>query len=151
MSDTYPTGPHVVVTSPAYPNGMSDHFHSTDGSRRHTYRQSLADTIGYDRPLRVTNMGRYSVRAGRLAETLHYDIASCAVRRWPNWAIVNVSDFVAAGKIYPLADRWQTLLEHDQYRIDVVAHVVTPRLRHGANADLRTETEAVIVAHRELT
>lgn len=145
-SDSYPPGRFVVVTSPAYPNGMSDHFAAGDSSRRHTYRQALADMVGHDRPLNRMNMGRYSVRAGRTAERVYWDLAACSVRRWPDWAVVNVSDFVAGGATYPLVDRWTELLERAGYEIVGRVDVATPRQRHGANSHLRAPSEAVIVA-----
>src|SRR5690606_14377285 len=62
MAQTYPAHEHAVVTSPAYPNGMTDHFRARDASRRHTYRQALATVLGHDRPLHPNNMGRWGNR-----------------------------------------------------------------------------------------
>jgi hypothetical protein len=146
--DTYPPGPFCVVTSPAYPNGMADHFAARDGSRRHTYRQALAAIRGHDRELSSSNMGRYSIRRGRRAETEHFAIAGIAMHRWPPDVIVNVSDFIAAGERYPLVDRWRRLLGRHGYTVTDVVEVPTPRQRHGAHAELRVEAEAVITAHR---
>lgn len=142
---TYPSD-CVIVTSPAYPNGMCDHFEARDSSRRHTYRQALAATIGYDRPLAVTNMGRYGVRSGRRAEAAYWEIAAQAVSCWEGRPVaLNVSDFLVARRVYPCVRRWSELLEeHGLTFVDDVP-VETRRQRHGANGDLRVDREHVLL------
>jgi hypothetical protein len=149
-SDTYPARPHVVVTSPVYPNGMTDHFHAQDGSRRHTYRQALAKTRGYDKPLHTNNMGRYGNRHRRspASEDQHFAIAEQCVEHWPEWVLVNVKDVVTPSYTVSVVARWQTLLEAHGYEVRELVQVSTPGQRHGANRDHRADGEAVIVARQ---
>jgi hypothetical protein len=142
-ADTYPAGDYCITTSPGYPNGMADHFNARDGSRRHTYRQALGH------PLHENNMGRYTVRRGRRAEANYWRIADQSVDHWPARAIVNVSDFLSSGNVYPLVDRWVALLASHGYRVIDMVQVATPRQRDGANGQLRVDAEAVIVAGKE--
>jgi hypothetical protein len=145
---TYPRGyRYCVVTSPPYPNGMSDHFKASN-LNRHTYRQALAQILGHDRPLHPNNMGRYGIRYGEQQLRRHYEIARRCVQHWPDHVIVNVSDFIVAGEVHPVVDRWHELLEDRGYRIVETIPVETPRQRHGANGQARVDHEAVLVATR---
>jgi hypothetical protein len=147
---TYPADAHVVVTSPVYPNGMTDHFHARDGSRRHTYRQALAAIQGYDRPLDPNNMGAHGNRHRRSArsEATHFDIARRCVTHWPEHAVVNVKDVVATAYTVPVVETWRTMLLAQRYRITAELSVPTPGQRHGANGHLRADAEAVLIAER---
>jgi hypothetical protein len=127
---------------------MSDHFKAGDTSKRHTYRQALAEILGYDRPLHANNMGRYGIRRGQRSLATHYSIAERCVVHWPAHVIVNVSDFYAVGVVVPVVDRWRELLEVHDYQIVETIDVITPRQRNGANADARVDNEAVLVALR---
>lgn len=149
MPLTYPARPFATVTSPAYPNGWTDHFHAQDGSRRHTYRQALAAITGEDRPLHPNNMGRHGVRSGRRAEARHFAIAERCVAHWSDHVIVNVSDFITDGQRWPLVQRWHRLLDDAGYRVTESVPVKTPRQRNGANASARVEDEMVIIARRD--
>jgi hypothetical protein len=148
--DTYPTGPHVVVTSPVYPNGMTDHFHAQDDSRRHTYRQALAKTRGYDKPLHPNNMGQYGNRHRRspASEDQHFAIAERCVAHWPEWVLVNVKDVATTTYTVDVVARWQALLEAHGYEVRELVEVSTPGQRHGANRGHRADSEAVIVARQ---
>lgn len=150
MPLTYPSGPYVIVTSPAYPNGMADHFKASDNSRRHTYRQALATTIGQDRPLHPNNMGRYGNRHRRSqhVEDTHFDLAARCVRWWPTHAVVNVKDVEADTYRVAVVDRWHELLRDAGYQIDQVIQVPVNGQRHGANRSARADHEAVIVGRR---
>jgi hypothetical protein len=150
-ASTYPAaGAYVVVTSPAYPNGMADHFHARDGSRRHTYRQALAAILGYDRPLDPNNMGRYGNRHRRSvrSEATHFDIARRCVTHWPGYAVVNVKDVRATSYEVPVVEHWAALLCAEGFRIADCIEVPTPGQRHGANGELRADGEAVLSAER---
>lgn len=138
-----------VVTSPVYPNGMTDHFQPRDSSVRKTYRIALAKMLGFDRPLHVNNMGRYGPRGGKKAANRYWDIAARAVAHWPNRALVNMSDCIHDGNVYPAVTTWRTLLETAGYNTYTV-RVSTLRMRFGENRDLRPDAEAIIVAERAL-
>lgn len=149
QSDSYPAWEHVVVTSPAYPNGWTDHFHARDASRRHTYRQALAVLLGHDRPLHPNNMGRYGFRQGKRAEAKHYRIAAAAVRWWPPHVAVNVSDFIHHhDQVHAVVGPWVNLLGAAGYHVADPVPVATPRQRHGANGRVRVEHEHILIASR---
>jgi hypothetical protein len=141
---------YLVVTSPVYPNGMTDHFHAKDSSRRHTYRQRLAEILGHDRPLHPNNMGRYGnqFRRGLTNEATHFKIARHCIQHWPNQAIVNVKDVIAKDYTVLVIDRWRNLMYDAGYGAVCELNVNVPSQRHGANAELRAETERVIVFRR---
>lgn len=147
---TYPQGQYVVCTSPVYPNGMTDHFHARDGSRRHTYRQRLAAIVGHDRPLHEDNMGRWGNRHRRSAasEARHWQLAWECVQHWPTWVLVNVKDVVAATYRVAVVAHWKGLLVQAGYHIAEELRVPTPGQRHGANGHLRDDHEAIILARR---
>jgi hypothetical protein len=146
---SYPTRTCCIVTSPTYPNGMADHFRARDGSRRHTYRQALATTTGSDRELHPHNSGRYTVRHGAQAEARYWQLMHRAVAHWPARVVVDLSDFITAGRTYPLVDKWIALLVDYGYEIADPIEVETPRQRHGANGEARAETEAILIGIKQ--
>jgi hypothetical protein len=145
---TYPTREHVAVTSPVYPNGMADHFKANDTSKRHTYRQALAENLGYDRPLHPNNMGRYAgrFRRGLASEAKHFAIAESCIPHWPTRVIVNVKDVVTTKGTIPVVEMWRELLAAHGYVAIQQIDVATPGQRNGANGQVRADTEAVLVA-----
>lgn len=146
---TYPATPFVIVTSPVYPSGMADHFRAQDGSKRHTYRQALAEIRGHDTELHPNNMGRWGVRRGRKAVERHFDLARRCIHHWSDDVIVNVSDFIYRHHVWALVDRWHDLLTEFDYQLVDEIEVETPRQRNGANGDLRVDHETILVAHRK--
>lgn len=146
-AESYPFWRHCVVTSPVYPNGMADHFHAQDTSKRHTYRQALAETIGHDRELHGHNMGRYGPRGGKEAARAHWALASMAVLHWPDHVLVNVKDFIIAGTTYQVVNRWRLLLQGAGYAITTI-NVPVRGQGFGANRDARVDYETILVGER---
>lgn len=136
---------HCVVTSPVYPNGMTDHFKPKDNSRRITYRQVLASILGHDRPLDLGNMGRYGPRQGKKSASTYWQLAAECIEHWPTQVVVNVSDCIHNKEVYPVVEHWAKLLVDRGYHISI-RRVETPRMRYGANGNSRVDTEAVITA-----
>jgi hypothetical protein len=149
-AETYPSGEFVVCTSPAYPNGMTDHFNAKDSSRRHTYRQALARILGHDQPLHEDNMGRWgnAYRRSKRSEARHFEIAKRCVEHWPDAAVVNVKDVVASNYTVHVIERWVDLLREAGYHRFGMIEVATPGQRHGQNSEYRADTETIIVARR---
>lgn len=149
---TYPDwdGDYVVVTSPVYPNGMTDHHHAKDDSTRHTYRSRLAKIIGEDRELDPHNMGRYGNRVRRSAasERTYYWLAEAAVQHWPANVIVNVKDCISGEYLVTVVTRWRQLLERFGYVIVDDIQVPVSGNRHGENHERRVDHEHVLVCHR---
>lgn len=153
---TYPDVPFVIFTSPAYPNGMSDSWKMSDGSRRYTYRAAIGEIEGEDRQLHDNNQGRYGYRGSprhskSAKRAAYWRIARDAVRCWKSARLVllNVSDFKHSnGHIEPLVQDWRDLLTEFDWTRQTVVPVATKRMRNGANADQRVDIECVIVAER---
>ncbi len=153
------TGGWVVITSPAYPNGMSDHHAARDDSKRYTYRKAVADIEGADRPLHEDNMGRYGYRGTRREgrsekRKAYWDIAERSVRNWGSAAMVllNVSDFVysrdGVEHVEPVVADWQALMRRHGWDYQTVVPVGTRRMGNGENRDKRVDAEYVIVCRR---
>jgi len=139
---SYPTRPFVVITSPTYPNGVSDHFDRQDGTRGLTYRQGLGHELNGD------NSGRYSIRGGNKALGLYWTIVTSAVQCWAERnapALVNVKDFPHNGEIYPLADLWQELMERNGYNVAHRLVAQTKSWRYGSNREARQPYEEILV------
>lgn len=151
---TYPLDPHVIVTSPPYPNGVADHFAATDSSRRHTYRSAIATIEGRDRPLDERNLARYGFRGrgeSSRARATYWRLAREVVECWwTDRAIVNVKDFRVGATVEPVVDGWADVLVDAGFVIVERVVVPTPGQRFGANGDVRVDHEVVLDAHRPL-
>lgn len=159
MISTYPASPYMIMTSVAYPNGVSDHHRSSDASTRHTYRASIANLEGQDRPLDVGNMGRYGYRgrgAKSKARKAYWDIARESVQCWMDtqceFVALNVKDFVYSKKgqmhVEPVVTDWTNLLLEVGFKVSELIKVPTPGLRDGANHKTRIDHEVIILASR---
>ena len=150
--DTYPDSPFTIVTSPVYPNGMTDHQRWSPDSRWRwqTYRHGLARITGRDRPLDPENMGRYgnAHRRSQAVEDTHFDIARRCVRYWGDHALVNVKDVQARAYSVSVTERWADLLHDAGYRVEEILQVPCPGNRNGRNRDLRADHESVLIAHK---
>lgn len=147
LEASYPIGRrYCICTSVVFPNGMTDHFHARDGSRRKTYRQARASITGEDAPLHLDNMGRHGPRQGKLGEERHWAIARDAILWWPARVLVNIKDCILDKEVYPAVEKWLDLLVARGYQ-STVHEVATPGMRFGANRDSRLDHEVVIEAY----
>lgn len=149
---TYPDAQTwIVVTSPVYPNGMTDHFKAKDASKRHTYRQGLAEITGEDRPLHPNNMGRYgnAHRRSRRSQDTHFEIARRCIEWWPDVAVINVKDVSATNYFVPVGRMWADLMVERGWRLASEQHIHCPGQRYGANGDQRADCEYVLVFNRD--
>jgi hypothetical protein len=152
----YPREQYTVMTSPAYPNGMSDDFHARDSSTRRTYRAALAKILGHDRQLHANNQGRWGYRGTPLhspARAQYWRIADQVATQWQltpcSDVFLNVSDFVV-GKVdvEPVVAPWARTLEAHGFAIIRAYPVLSRRWRNGANRDSRVANEVVLHATR---
>lgn len=154
--DCYPAPPFVIITSPAYPNGMSDSWVMSDGSKRYTYQRAKNDLVGKHVELHPNNQGRYGYRGtrrgGRSARRDKYwSIAREAAANWwqADVVLLNVSDFKHSnGQIEPLVTDWRCLLKEHGWTNLIEHPVATQRMRNGENADQRVDHEVIVVAKR---
>jgi hypothetical protein len=137
-----------IVTSPVYPNGMADHFKPRDASRRFTYRAAAIELSGDpDYALHEANMGRYSVRAGAKAERTYWELAAAVIDQWhqAERAIVNVKDFTTGERYVDVTGGWRLAMACKGWHLVRRHDVPCPGMRHGANGNVRVDTEAVLV------
>lgn len=126
-----------IVTSPAYGNRLADHHEAKDASKRITYRHKLG------RALTDGNSGM--MHWGKDYRTLHRRVwAECRrVTVDEGFFILNISDHVRAGEVVPVADWHEETLYALRYELIHRVRVETPRMRYGANHDVRVEHELV--------
>lgn len=128
----------AVCTSPTYGNRLADHHDAKDASRRNTYTHALG------RKLHPDNSG--SLHWGPKYQTFHRR-AWIQVRRVlkPGGIfILNISDHVKNGAIVPVTDWHISTLTTMGFETIEAVRIDTPRLRFGANRDLRAEYESVL-------
>jgi hypothetical protein len=131
----------AIVTSPTYGNRMADTY--SDRSRRITYSARLG------RPLAQENTG--AMQWGFAYRDKHTQIwAECyRILRPGGLFILNVSDHIRGGKIVAVS-RWHRLcLGSFGLELRNTYFVHTPRMRFGANSDLRTNHEYIYVFQKE--
>lgn len=149
----YPDERHIIFTSPTYPNGMADAHQINDTSRRYTYTAALGHLPN------VNSQARYGYRSTRRngksrKRQKYWEIANNTVKNWGNaeMIIVNVSDFYAtrggATELEPVVADWSDLLAKHGYPMQALIPVKTPRMKNGANRDVRVGHEVLIVTER---
>lgn len=128
----------VVLTSPAYGNRMADRYAGDPkGSRRATYRIALGRAL--------SEGSGAALQWGDAYRDLHRRawVEARRVLRPGGRLILNISDHYRAGRRMFVAD-WHvaTLLELG-FTLAEARTVRTPRMRHGANHELRVDGELV--------
>lgn len=132
-----------IVTSMVYGNRMSDHHNAQDMSTRRSYTHYLG------RPLTEGNSGvmyfwqpeykEFHLRAWKL----------CAkVTKKGGLGFFNTSDFIRDKEIVKAVKWHAKALGKTGWKVEDIVDVGTPRFRDGANAELRVDAEAIIVARR---
>lgn len=142
-------GVDAIVTSPAYGNRLADSYDGRDGTRRYTYRISL------DRPLSDDSGAAMHWREGRGGDAyreLHTAVwaEATAVLRPRGIFVLNVSNHIKGGEVQRVAEWHLATLLGMGYHLVRIDPVDTPGMRHGANGELRTEGELLIVLRRGL-
>lgn len=130
----------AICTSPTYGNRMADHHEAKDASERNTYTHKLG------RQLHPANTG--AMQWGPEYRTAHLNAwKECARVLDPcGLFVVNVSDHYRKGSRIEVTG-WHAyvLVEIVQLKLVDILPVVTRRQRNGANADLRTDAELILV------
>lgn len=129
----------AICTSPTYGNRMADHHNARDGSRRNTYRHTLG------RPLSPGNTGMMQWGKEYRQKHVFIWIECKRVLRPDGLMIVNVSDHIRKGQVVRVVD-WhvKAITSIGLLLIDKIP-VETPRLRFGANSDVRVSAEWILV------
>lgn len=127
----------AVVTSPTYGNRLADSHNARDGSIRRSYTHDLGRELSDD------NSG--SMQWGDEYREFHRKAWTEASRvlRPGGRLVLNISDHIRRGKRQHVSS-WhaETIIVLGFALVDAT-RVETPRLREGANADLRVPAELV--------
>lgn len=127
-----------ICTSPTYGNRMADHHEAKDGSHRVSYRHTLG------RKLHVSNSGQ--MHWGPQYRKFHEAAWEECLRvlRPGGLFLLNVSNHIRGGELMQVS-AWhvRTLKRLGRMKRDRVLRVRTPRMRFGANSELRTTHEFI--------
>lgn len=132
----------AVATSPCYGNRMADLYDGRDGSRRYTYRIALGR-------LPSANSAA-ALQWGEAYRELHRDAWEEAWRvlRPGGVILVNVADHIRRGQRQPVtAFHWEAL-QRTGFTPLRIHRIPTPGMRHGANRELRTDGEMLLVLRK---
>lgn len=125
-----------VITSPCYGNRMADHHEAKDTSKRNTYRHALG---------RMPTTGSAAIMQwGPEYRVFHREAIEEMIRVSQIFMMISMSDHIRKNVVQPVVAWWvDTLAEYGCTGRTV--KVATPRLRHGANHDVRVAGEALIM------
>lgn len=129
----------AVATSPVYGNRMSDHHNAKDDSYRRTYRHE----IGHE--LHPNNAGR--MQWGDEYRELHKLawVQSYRVLRKGGRLVLNMKDHIRAGEKQEVTAWHIDVLMRLGFTMTAMIPVHAKGMRFGANRDLRTLHEYVII------
>jgi hypothetical protein len=132
----------AICTSPTYGNRMADHHEAQDGSRRYSYTHCLGHA------LHEGNTGQ--MQWGEAYRTKHVEIVrECRrVLKDIGVLVVNVSNHVRHGEIVDVVGWWRTIVPMLGFEFITEYEVPTKRMRNGANAEKRVDSESVLVFER---
>ncbi len=132
----------AICTSPCYGNRLADHHVARDGSRRHTYRHALG------RALSDGNAGM--LQWGPKYRAFHEDAWEEAVRVLAPGGlfVLNISDHIRGGRHVDVAAWHLSRLLKLGLSPCAIRPVVTRRMRHGANRQVRVPAELVIALEK---
>jgi hypothetical protein len=132
----------TIATSPCYGNRMADHHNAADASKRITYRHTLG------RPLHTNSAG--SLQWGEKYRNFHVEAwYEChRVLKPGGLFLLNVSDHIRNGMIVNVS-AWHNDVLAQMGFMPINSHLIrTPRMRRGANYDLRVEHEFLFVVKK---
>lgn len=129
----------AVATSPVFGNRMSDSHVARDASRRYTYTHQLG------RKLHPNNSGQ--IQWGRTYRAFHHWAWGEVIRTLKPGGLflLNTSDHIRKGERQPVTDFHESLLADRGLTLLERIPVVTKRMRHGENHELRVDSESVSV------
>lgn len=139
-----------AVTSPAYPNGVSDNFRSTETSVRHTYIHRLRMHLGDDYELQGGNSAGMSPRRSPAALKAFYAIHEAVWRevhrvlRPGAVFVVNTKDPVKV----PFRADTEAQLVAAGFDVVEVRQVPVRGLNHGRNAEKKYSFEDLTIVRK---
>lgn len=131
--------PDFIVTSCTYGNRFADKHNARDGSRRRSYTHDLG------RQLTANNSG--GMQWGKVYRRFHTKAWLKCYRMLEKGGVLvlNVSDHVRQKKIMRVAEWHKETLLSVGFKLVEEHKVDTPRMRDGANSELRVDGEWIYV------
>lgn len=140
----------AAVTSPTYGNRFADKHRAKDGSVRRSYTHDLRASLGDEEyTLHPANTGGmkwgkdYWLTHGRAWDEVW------RVLRDGGLFVVNVSDFIKNKQVVRVVDWHRAAIARRGFTLVDDVAVDTPRMRYGANGDLRAAEERVLVWEKD--
>jgi tRNA G10 N-methylase Trm11 len=129
----------AIITSPSYGNRLADHQEAKDPSYRITYTHRLG------RQLHPENTGK--MQWGITYRFKHREIYHECKRILKDGGllVINISNHIRNWKEIDVVGWTRDALIHEGFTLIEERHVETPRMRYGANANLRVATEAILI------
>jgi hypothetical protein len=129
----------AMFTSPAYGNRMADKYDGRDGSRRHTYRIDLGHDLEPDNGAAMAWGPQY--RAFHSAAWW----AANLVLKPGALVVLNLANHIRKGVQMPVVEFHLKCFLDMGYLLNDVYEVNTPRMREGANANLRCPEKIIVM------
>lgn len=130
---------NVIITSPTYGNRMADNFKASNPQGRITYTHYLGRTL--------TDGNTGKMHFGKKYQDKHVACFKNLLHLLPKSGkvIINISDFIKQGQIIQVVDWYVEMMESLGMELidDIPVH--TPRMRYGANNNVRVEEEHILI------
>jgi DNA modification methylase len=130
----------AVITSPPYGNRMSDQYKGdVKNSKRYTYRISLGRDLSENNSAKFNWGSKYKIIQEQVWNQC-YSILDDG-----GFMFLNISNHIRAGKEERVVEWHISKLIDIGFYVDEIVSVNTKRIKHGANADLRAQSEKIVV------
>jgi len=133
----------AILTSITYGNRMADCHNARDSSRRNTYTHVIGHNL-HDNNTGKMNWGKKYRDMHALAWK-----ECCRVLKPSGYIVLNISNHIRKGKEIDVSGWHRDLIVSWGLTLQEEILVPTPRLRYGANSNLRVDNEKVIIFQKE--
>lgn len=132
----------AICTSPTYGNRLADHHEAKDGSRRNTYTHC----IGHKLTAGNTGAMQWGVEYREKHERIYRHL--CDLLKNGGIFILNISDHIRKGEIIPVSEWHLKMLLSLGFECEKKITIDTPRLKYGANSNLRCGYENIFILRK---
>jgi tRNA G10 N-methylase Trm11 len=133
----------AIVTSPAYGNRMSDQYKGdSKNSKRYTYRLSLGRELSENNGAKFNWSKKYRELHSKVWQECYLILKS------GGYIFLNSSNHIRSGEQI-LVNEWHlSELLSLGFKIDEILSIKTKRMKHGSNADLRVDSEKLMILRK---